>query len=37
MRTPENSEASMARINGVLLRTAVVVAIAAVLLFPLFR
>ena len=37
MRTPESSEASMARINGVLLRAAVVVAIAAALLLPLFR
>ncbi len=37
MRTPESSEAAMARINGLLLRAAVVVAIAAALLLPLFR
>jgi len=35
MRTPENSEATMARINGVLLRSAVVIVVAAALLLPL--
>lgn len=35
MRTPENSEVAMARINGVLLRSAVVIAVAAAILLPL--
>ena len=35
MRTPENSNAEMARINGVLLRSAVVIAVAAAILLPL--
>lgn len=37
MRTPESSEASMARINGILIRSAIVVAIAATIVLPLFR
>ncbi len=37
MRTPENAEAGMARINGILIRTAIVVAIAAATILPLFR
>lgn len=35
MRTPDNSEASMDRINGVLIRAAIVVAVAAVVVLPL--
>lgn len=37
MRAPNNSEASMARINGILIRGAIVVAIAAVTVLPLLR
>lgn len=37
MRKPETAEAGMARINGVLLRTAIVVAIAAATVVPLLR
>jgi len=37
MRTPDSSEASMARINGILIRSAVVVAVAAAIVLPLFR
>lgn len=37
MRTPESSEASMARINGILIRSVIVVAIAATIVLPLFR
>lgn len=37
MRAPDSSEASMARINGILLRSAIVVAIAATLVLPLIR
>lgn len=37
MRTPETAEASMARINGILIRGAIVVAIAAVTVLPLLR
>lgn len=34
---PDSSEASMARINGYLIRSAVVVTIAADMVLPLFR
>lgn len=37
MRTPDSSEASMARINGILIRSAIVVAIAAATVLPLLR
>ena len=37
MRTLDSSEASMARINGILIRSAIVVAIAATIVLPLFR
>jgi len=37
MRKPETAEAGMARINGVLIRTAIVVAIAAATVVPLLR
>lgn len=37
MYMPDSSEASMARINGILIRSAIVVAIAAVMVLPLFR
>jgi hypothetical protein len=37
MRTPDSSEASMARINGILIRGAIVVAIAAATVLPLIR
>lgn len=37
MRTPETAEAGMARINGILIRTAIVVAIAAATILPLLR
>ncbi|MDX3804878.1 MAG: hypothetical protein QHC89_00450 [Bosea sp. (in: a-proteobacteria)] len=37
MRTPENAEASMARINGILIRSAIVVVIAAATILPLLR
>lgn len=37
MRKSENSDASMARIDGVLLRTAIVVVIAAATVLPLLR
>ncbi len=37
MRTLGSSEASMARINGILIRSAIVVAIAAVMVLPLLR
>ena len=37
MRTPDNSDASMARINGILIRSAIVVAIAATIVLPLLR
>jgi hypothetical protein len=35
MRAPNTSEASMARVNGVLIRTAIVVALASALVLPL--
>ena len=37
MRTPDSSEASMARINGILIRSAIAVAIAATVVLPLLR
>lgn len=37
MRTPDTAEAGMARINGVLIRMAIVVAIAAATVLPLLR
>lgn len=37
MRTPDNSEASMTRINGILIRSAIVVAIAASIMLSLLR
>lgn len=37
MPAPNNSEASMARINGILIRGAIVVAVAAVTVLPLLR
>lgn len=37
MRLPDSSEASMARINGILIRSAIVVAIAATIVLPLLR
>jgi|GEM_PF-3156191 len=37
VRTPDSSEASMARINGILIRSAIVVAIAAGVALPLLR
>ena len=37
MRTPNSSEASMARINGILIRSAIVVAVAAATMLPLLR
>jgi len=37
MRMPDSSEASMARINGILIRSAIVVAIAATIVLPLLR
>ena len=36
MRTPDSSEASIARINGILIWSAIVVAIAATIVLPLF-
>lgn len=35
MRAPNTSEASMAHINGILIRTAVVVAVASAIVLPL--
>jgi len=37
MHTPDNSEAAMARINGIPIRSAIVVAIAATLVLSLIR
>lgn len=37
MHTPETAEAGMARINGVLIRAAIVVVIAAATMLPLLR
>lgn len=37
MRTPNSSEASMARIHGILIRSAIVVAVAAATVLPLLR
>lgn len=37
MGTPDRPEASMAQVNGILIRCAVVVVIAAVIVLPLFR
>lgn len=37
MRTHKTAEAGMARVNGILIRSAIVVAIAAALVAPLLR
>lgn len=37
MHMPDSSEASMARINGILIRSAIAVAITASIVLPLLR